>query len=214
MKTIIVSGFRRFGTYRSNPTETLAGRLHETSLSGYRVIPVVYDANIPKDDRGEKLLALAHQLDASGIISLGVDSQKRGLCVERIARNIILNAKYCPPELQNTRVDATRSLGEELNLHRGPWALYNFQRLCAERHIPTEISHDAGGFCCNHLAYQVLAAQKRGIVPAMPFIFIHVPCSPESIADTSTFQKEDKVALDIRVMAAGIENLATVADLD
>ena len=88
MKTIIVSGFRRFGTYRSNPTETLAGRLHETSLSGYRVIPVVYDANIPKDDRGEKLLALAHQLDASGIISWRRFAEAR-IVRERIARNII-----------------------------------------------------------------------------------------------------------------------------
>lgn len=216
MKTIVVSGFRRFGAYRNNPSEELVKRLHETSMRGYRIIPILFDATIPGDNRGEALLAAAYDAGSSGIISLGVDSQKRGLCVERVARNIVLNEKYCPVELQNTPVDHTRPLNEELQLRREPWMLSDFQILCQERHIPTEISFNAGGFCCNHLAYQVLLAQKRGFARTMPFIFVHVPCTPESITDDDRpeFEKRGKITLDIRIVVAGLERLVTAAELE
>lgn len=211
MKTIIVSGFRRFGAYRCNPTETLVEYLAGETLAGYRVITALFDATIPTDDRGANLLFTAYQFDACAIISLGVDSQKRGLCIEREAKNLVLNAKYCPPELQNTPVDATRPFGEKLELDENPWRLRRFERLCSEESIPVEISHDAGGFCCNHLAYQVCAAQNRGILRTMPFVFVHVPCSPESIPDIGAFVRENKTTMTIPTMEAGLKNLLIAA---
>src|ERR1700756_932049 len=105
MKTIIVTAFLPFGRYPANSSEKLARAIKGCWLSGYHVNIEVFPATIPGYSRAESVLERAVALDAHGIISLGMASGKKGLCIEAQTVNRIESAQYCPPELDRTPID-------------------------------------------------------------------------------------------------------------
>ena len=208
MKKIVLSAFKAFGSYAVNPTEIIADRFNKGVLSGFDIVSVVFESVIPKGDRGWYLLSLARRVGACGIVSLGIDSGKTGLCIESVATNLIFNEKYCP-SLSGSPVDDARRYKEKIALDLGPWNIGKFRRGCHLEKIPvTDVSENAGGFCCNHLIYQV-AAQKIAsqYFARIPFAFMHSPCSPESVADPMSFTGSGKVLMSVDDIIRGLEIL-------
>ena len=209
MKKIILSAFKAFGGYAVNPTEIIADRFNKGVLSGFDIVSVVFESVIPKGDRGGYLLSLARRVGACGIVSLGIDSGKKGLCVENLAVNRIFNEKYCPSFLNDTPVDKSREYMERLRLDISDWNIKAFADACRSESISVMDASDAvGGFCCNHLIYQV-AAQKIAsqYFARIPFAFMHSPCSPESVSDPVSFARSGKVLMSVDDIVRGLEIL-------
>jgi len=216
MKTILLCVFGNFGKYRANSTKLAAHALADRTLAGYRIIPVFFRATIPRGDRGRQIFGIARRLGASGIVCLGMASDKTGLCVERWCANLINNAKYCPPWLNGTSIDASRPYGQRVALDLQPWHIWTFRECCIAKHIPVmEPSDDANGFCCNHLIWQLRMAQLnscRGLAD-IPFIFLHIPCSPECVPSHAEFAKAGKVTMTIGQIRDGLGVLLACSSL-
>lgn len=197
MGSIVLSGFRIFGDYLANPTETVAGQLDGKELAGYKVCGFIFEATIPKEDRGARLLRFANKAKVKGIVSLGMASEKKGLCVESLAFNKICNEKYIPATLNNTPINHKRFYGESLTLDLAPWNIPVFQARCKEEGIPVaDVSNDPGGYICNHLMYQVRLAQTAfGELEVIPFAFLHTPCSPPAVRYPEAFTNAGKITM-------------------
>lgn len=215
MKTIILTGFEKFGDYAANPTEIITQQLHGQDLSGCRINSIVYSCTVADAGRGRDLLNKARELAADGIICLGLASEKIGLCVESRTKNWINNPKYCAPEVNGTAIDLDRPYGSVYDLDLSHWNLPQFKERCLERGIPVmEVSQDAGGYCCNQLLYQLEHARRQGqglVTP--PIVFIHIPCSEETVRDLEAFRSSGKTLLPIEKVIEGIRTLLEVASL-
>lgn len=210
MKKIIITAFAPFGAYPVNSTQRVLDILKEGEV--LEIIPVVYEAIIPANDRGKELVDMALAYKASAILSLGMASEKRGVCIERCAANATDNPKYCPPELQKTAIRTDRAYGEKIRLDIDPWRTELFSQKCKEEGIPVENSYDAGGFCCNHLAYQTRLTLLEKEIP-LPFLFVHLPCCMEAVPNMEDFIKAGKITYPPTLMAKGIELLLNGARL-
>mgnify|MGYP003394272547 CR=1 FL=1 len=163
MKKIIVSAFGPFSDYKINSSATVANLLRGIDLAGYRIVPVIFPANIPKsnEDRGKILFSKAVDCNAKAIISLGMASDCRGMRIEHFARNKIFNLKYCPPDLNGAVIDSALSYDSVLPMNLNPWHSSEFAQEALKIDVKVEFSADAGGFCCNHLAYQLARQEQR-----------------------------------------------------
>jgi len=215
VKNIVLSGFGVFGTYPVNPTKIVAQQLHGRTVSGFKIYSRVFSAAIPRGNLGRNLLGMARDLNASGVISLGMDSGKIGICVESAAVNRFFNEKYLPSYLNGTAITNRYPQEQRFGLDLKPWQIPLFQCYCHHSGIPImDISMDAGGFCCNHLMYQVRLTQLTyGLYSQIPFIFIHIPCSPEAILDPHAFAKLGKVMIPIEQVMNAVELLLACAVL-
>lgn len=215
MHTIVLSGFRPFGSYRENLSEIVVNELSGTTFAGYRIESTVFDATIPNGNRGEELLSIARRHQARGMVSLGIDSSKSGICIETIATNRISNAKYCPPHLEGSLIDEDRAYAAPLLMSLRPWNLKRFRIGCDEEDVPvTALSHDAGGFCCNHLMYQVTKAQmQRPKEERIPYLFLHLPCSPGAISDQRAHGQSGKITMDSHTAIRGLWHLLAATKL-
>ncbi|MDO8492326.1 MAG: hypothetical protein Q7S34_01640 [bacterium] len=212
---ILLTGFRSFGLYRENSSEQVARALSSKKLSGYQIEPFLFSASIPGiAKRGEEMFEQAMSHGYRAIISLGMASECRGIRIETIATNRIDSEKYCP-EISGTPVDCTRGYRDELQINLRPWEVDEFYLQCWKQSIPVEFSHDAGGFCCNHLAYECALAQLKRIrnENTVPFIFLHVPCCPEAVEGLEGFAESGKVIMDTKTIIRGLEILLSGADL-
>ncbi len=215
MKTIILSAFSPFGDYPANTTELVANKLNGKVLSGYRIHAEIFQAMIPRDDRGTYLLETAEHMDASCIICLGMGSEIIGLQTENVAVNRVYSAKYCTVNQNWSRVDIMRPYGELLELDVGVWNIASFKENCAKMGLDASESHKPSAFCCNHLMYQLRLAQLRDeAFIEIPWIFIHVPCSPESVPEPSdAFKKSGKITLEVSGVIRGLEILISGATI-
>jgi len=210
MKRIIITAFAPFGAYPVNSTQRVLDILKSGEV--FEIIPVVYEAIIPANNRGKELVDMALAHEASAILSLGMASEKKGVCIEGCAVNVIDNPKYCPPPLQKTAIRADRAYGENIRLDLDPWCIEHFSERCIVEGIPVEYFYDAGGFCCNHLAYQTrLALLESGM--SLPFLFVHLPCCTEAVPNMGDFIRAGKVVRPPELMAKGIELLLNGARL-
>ena len=216
MKTIICAAFKRFGAYTANSAELAVRKVANRVVAGYKIRTVFFRTTIPRGNRGKRLFNLARHIGASGIVCPGMASDKTGLCAETTATNIIDNTKYCPAEINGTAIDASRPYGQKVILDLQPWHIWGFCELCRNRKIPvTKPSNDANGFCCNHLMWQLRMAHlnsPRGKADT-PFIFLHVPCSPEAVLDPIEFAKAGKTTITINQIVSGLRLLLTYSSL-
>jgi pyrrolidone-carboxylate peptidase len=213
MRTIIFTGFRPFGTYKANATGMVATQIGGTKMGGFKIASVLYETTISKKNRGAELFAYAKLTNAAAIVSMGMASEKTGLCVEAVAVNRIYHSKYVTGEDNNKPVDASRPYLENLGLDLAPWNVDAFSNRCRAKSIPVMApSSESGGFCCNQLMYQYRVEQlTRG--RQIPFIFFHVPCCPEAVSDPIAFAEAGKVTMETSKIIWGLEVLLEGASL-
>lgn len=213
MKTIVLSAFDVFGDYIANSTQLLANRINGTEIGGYHVSAYILSAHIPTYDRGVLLLDKARDLNAQGIISLGMSSAVLGPAVERRAVNMV-NSKYCRPEDNSQVISSAHALGEWFDMDMSGWNVDAFISQCQSHGIFASQSSDPGAFCCNHLMLQAhLARLGDQRYSKIPIIFLHLPCTRQCVLNPDSFLSSGKQFMDLESMIVAMRILLETSSL-
>lgn len=195
MTTILLTGFEPFGGDSRNPSGDAVLAV-DAGWSGPQtlvaaVLPVTFDG------AGAELARLIDEHSPDIVLATGLAGNRAVVSVERIGVNLI-DARI-PDNVGAQPIDAPSIAG-------APAAYFStlpvkaIARDIAAAGIPSEVSHSAGTFVCNHALFTALhvSAQRTGIRAG----FLHVPWSAEHApsADAATLPLADIArALDIAV---------------
>jgi pyroglutamyl-peptidase len=173
VRTVLVTGFERFGPHSANPTEEAVRRLPET-LAGARVVtgvlPVVYGRC------ADAALALVAEHRPDAVVLTGLAAGRTAVTPERVAINL--------RDTSGTEAfadNAGAAPRDEPIIEGGPAGIFATlpnRRIVAELRsagIPAELSSSAGTFICNETMYAVLHSLSSRGAHAPPAGFIHVP---------------------------------------
>lgn len=196
---ILLTGFDPFGGEPINPSWEAVRVLHGRRIGGHRVVarqlPTEFAASL-------RLLKLAMR-ESTPTIVLGVGQAggRSQLSLERVAIN-----------LQDARIpdNAGAQPIDEPVIAGAPAAYFSTLPLKAmlaalhEAGVPAGISHTAGTYVCNHIAYAMLhgSARKRGVRAG----FVHIPWLPSQAAS-----RHDAASMALENMVRGLEIALRVA---
>jgi pyroglutamyl-peptidase len=198
---ILLTGFDPFGGETINPSWEAARALHGRRIGGHRVVA----RQIPTEFAASLRLLKAALRETAPAIVLGVGQAggRAQLSLERVAIN-----------LQDARIpdNAGAQPIDEPVIAGAPAAYFStlpLKAMLAALHdagVPATISHTAGTYVCNHLAYAMLhwTARKRGVRAG----FIHIPWLPVQAASrhcASSMALEEMVGgLEIALRVAAV----------
>jgi pyroglutamyl-peptidase len=196
---ILLTGFDPFGGETINPSWEAARALHGRRIGGYRVVA----RQIPTEFAASLRLLRAALRETAPAIVLGVGQAggRAQLSLERVAIN-----------LQDARIpdNAGAQPIDESVIAGAPAAYFStlpLKAMLAALHdagVPATISHTAGTYVCNHLAYAMLhwTARKRGVRAG----FIHIPWLPVQAAS-----RHGAASMALEEMVRGLEIALRVA---
>ncbi len=211
MPKIFIVGFGQFGEYLANSSELVVKELRKKKSRRMQLGFEVFPGDVPGYDRGWGLFELAGFYERSdGIIILNMSHEKRGLCIEKRAYNRISDPLYAPKERQNQRIDPEVPYDKAYRLDLDFWKIGHFVKECAKAKIPTQVSSDPGGFCGNHLMFQLCKLQRveRKKYGHIPWIFLNIPCSPEALPESSAeFLETECATMKIADVIRGLDIL-------
>ncbi|MET8569526.1 pyroglutamyl-peptidase I [Streptomyces sp. NPDC004783] len=177
MTRVLITGFAPFGGEEVNPSWRAASLVAAEPPEGLSVtaveLPCVF---------GESLDALRDAVRAAGpdlVLCLGQAGGRPGVTVERVAVNI--DDARIPDNKGRRPIDEPVVPG-------GPAAYFSTLPVKAcvaamrEAGVPAAVSHTAGTFVCNHVAYGL----GHLIATEFPHVrggFVHVPWAPEQVTD-------------------------------
>jgi pyroglutamyl-peptidase len=172
---ILLTGFDPFGGERVNPSWEAVHALHGRRIGGHRVVARL----LPTEFAGSLRALKAAMREAAPAILLGVGQAggRDRLSIERVAIN--LQDARIPDNAGAQPIDLPVIPG-------GPAAYFSSLPVKAmlaalqEHGLPAGLSHSAGTYVCNHIAYAMLhlAAKRRGTRAG----FIHIPYLPGQAA--------------------------------
>lgn len=172
---ILLTGFDPFGGESINPSWEAVRALHGRRIGGHRVearlLPTEFAASL------RTLKAAVRETAPAILLGVGQAGGRDRLSIERVAIN-----------LQDARIpDNAGAQPIDLPVIPDAPAAY-FCTLPVKamlaalqaQGLPAELSHTAGTYVCNHVAYAMLhlAAKRRGARAG----FIHIPYLPEQAA--------------------------------
>ena len=172
---ILLTGFDPFDGETVNPSWEAVRALHGRRVGGHLVVtrqlPTEFAASL-------RLLKTAmRELKPAIVLGVGQAGGRPQLSLERVAIN-----------LQDARIpdNASAQPIDEPVIAGAPAAYFStlpLKSMLAALHdagLPAEISHSAGTYVCNHIAYAMLhlAAKRRGVHAG----FIHIPYLPAQAA--------------------------------
>lgn len=202
---ILLTGFDPFGGEPINPSWEAVRALHGKRIGGHRVVarqlPTEFAASL------RLLQAAMREVKPAIVLGVGQAGGRPQLSLERVAIN-----------LQDARIpdNAGAQPVDEAVIADGPAAYFSTLPVKAMLEalllagLPAEISHSAGTYVCNHIAYAMLhlASKRRGVRAG----FIHIPYLPAQAARrrgaASMAQAEVERGLRIALLAA----VATTVD--
>ena len=201
---ILLTGFDPFGGESVNPSWEAVRALHGRRLGGHRVearlLPTEFAASL------RVLKTAVRETKPVVLVGIGQAGGRDRLSIERVAIN-----------LQDARIPdnaGARPIDQPV-IDGGPAAYFSTLPVKAmlaalQAHgLPAELSHTAGTYVCNHLAYAMLhlAAKRRGVRAG----FIHIPYLPEQAA---RLHGKPSMALDdvVRGLEIALRTAATVHD--
>jgi len=172
---ILLTGFDPFGGETVNPSWEAVRALHGRRVGGHRVVaqqlPTEFAASL------RLLKAAMRELKPAIVLGVGQAGGRAQLSLERVAIN-----------LQDARIpdNAGAQPIDEPVIAGAPAAYFSTLPLKAmlaalhETGLPAAISHTAGTYVCNHLAFAMLhlAAARRGTRAG----FSHIPWLPTQAA--------------------------------
>ncbi|CAM5606076.1 pyroglutamyl-peptidase I [Rhodanobacter lindaniclasticus] len=196
---ILLTGFDPFGGETVNPSWEAARALHGRRIGGHRVVarqmPTQFAASL------RLLRAALRETTPAIVLGVGQAGGRTQLSLERVAIN-----------LQDARIpdNAGAQPIDEPVIAGAPAAYFSTLPLKAmlaalhEAGVPTGISHTAGTYVCNHLAYAMLhwSARKRGVRAG----FIHIPWLPAQAAS-----RHGAASMALEEMVRGLEIALRVA---
>lgn len=169
---ILLTGFDPFGGESINPSWEAVRALHGRRLGGHRVearlLPTEFAASL------RVLKSAWREVKPAIVIGVGQAGGRDRLSIERVAIN-----------LQDARIpdNAAAQPIDQPVIPGGPAAYFSTLPVKAmlaavqAAGLPAELSHSAGTYVCNHLAYAMLhlGAKRRGVRAG----FIHIPYLPQ-----------------------------------
>lgn len=172
---ILLTGFDPFGGELINPSWETVRALHGKRIGGHvvvaRQLPTEFAASL------RLLKATVREVKPAILLGVGQAGGRHQLSLERVAIN-----------LQDARIpdNAGAQPVDEPVIADGPAAYFStlpIKAMLAALHaagLPAEISHSAGTYVCNHIAYAMLhlASKRRGLRAG----FIHIPYLPVQAA--------------------------------
>ncbi|HZX69696.1 MAG TPA: pyroglutamyl-peptidase I [Rhodanobacter sp.] len=172
---ILLTGFDPFGGETINPSWQAVRALHGRRVGGHvvvaRQLPTEFAASL------RLLKAAVRELKPALMLGVGQAGGRTQLSLERVAIN-----------LQDARMpdNAGAQPIDEPVIDGAPAAYFStlpLKTMLAALHdagVPAQISHSAGTYVCNHIAYAMLhlASGKRGVRAG----FIHIPYMPMQVA--------------------------------
>lgn len=172
---ILLTGFDPFGGENINPSWEAVRALHGRRIGGHRVVARLLPTEFAASLR--MLKAAVRETAPAILLGVGQAGGRERLSIERVAIN-----------LQDARIpDNTGAQPIDLPVIAGAPAAY-FSTLpvkamlaaLREHGLPAALSHTAGTYVCNHVAYAMLhlAATRRGVRAG----FMHIPYLPEQAA--------------------------------
>ncbi|MDY0909161.1 pyroglutamyl-peptidase I [Microbacterium sp. CFBP9034] len=186
MTTILLTGFEPFGGDAVNPSGEAVRRVDagwdgpETLVTA--ILPVTFDGARAELGR----LIDVHRPEL--VIATGLAGNRAAISVERVAVNL-LDARI--PDNAGAQPVDEPSVGDGPAAYFASLPVKAIARDIAAAGIPSEVSHWAGTFVCNHAFYTALHAtsRSRGIRAG----FLHVPWSAEHApsADAATLPLAD-----------------------
>jgi pyroglutamyl-peptidase len=171
MPTILLTGFGPFPGAPFNPTGPLVERLlrlRRPRLANAKIIPHIFPTSYAAVDRDLSVLLARHKPDA--LLMFGLAPRARALRIETWARNAV---SLLPDAAGIALPRRTIAAG-------GPAAIAipapAHRLLAAVRaaRVPATLSHDAGRYLCNYLAWRAAAAAGNNGGPQLA-AFVHVP---------------------------------------
>jgi len=172
---VLVTGFEPFAGAAINPSWEVARGLHGQRIAGTSVIaeqlPCVFATSL------QTLQAALTRHRPRAVLCLGLAGSRSAISLERVAVNLIDaripdNAGAQPVD-QPVLAGAPAAYFTKLPVKRIAAALRG-------QGLAVELSHSAGSFVCNQVAYGLLHAVRRR--PACAAGFIHLPPLPEQAA--------------------------------
>jgi len=190
MKNILITGFRSFGKYKANSTEQFL-KSHSV-LGDLYLHSFIFSASTfanDAEDFGFEVVKTARALKAVAIISLGMASDVKGLRIETRAINWSAG-KYCLDFEKERKLNPLYPGWDTKEVNLKHWDIdFMFKNLTdLNIKFEKEMSDKAGTYCCNALMYRILTA--LGSASDIPYIFLHIPCSAEAVADLDDFAKD------------------------
>jgi pyroglutamyl-peptidase len=172
---ILLTGFDPFDGETVNPSWEAVRALHGRRVGGHLVVarqlPTEFAASL------RLLKAAMRELRPMIVLGVGQAGGRPQLSLERVAIN-----------LQDARIpdNAGAQPIDEPVIAGAPAAYFStlpLKSMLGALHgagLPAEISHSAGTYVCNHIAYAMLhlAAERRGVRAG----FIHIPYLPTQAA--------------------------------
>ncbi len=166
---ILITGFGPFPDQPYNPSSGLVGTL-SVLFSGaantrFLILPTEYGRGLGQ--LNDELTAY----DPDVVMCFGVAAQTQAIGLEKVAHNwrscrIPDAARYVPSD-PLIEPGGPKHLQSTLPLHTHMTGL-------RDRHIPVDISEDAGLYICNAALYNILAHARRREKPVAAG-FIHIP---------------------------------------
>lgn len=200
MKTALVTGFETFGEYATNPSEWLVLSADKQEVNDHKINSLVFPSivTIPEkiENPGNIIVDKAKEIGASAIISFGITSNASGFRIEQTGTNWINNEKYCTAFENNKPLEQSRPIKEQLKNDLSLWDMEKMKELFAKSNIPfeDEISNNPGYYSCNGLIYRTLLAMQQKNLN-IPYLFVHFPCTEESIQFITDFDREKKILI-------------------
>ena len=171
LPSILLCGFDAFGGEAINPSWEAVRALHGTHIAGHLVVtrelPTEFDASL------RALKKAMRETKPAIVFGVGQAGGRTQLSLERVAIN--LQDARIPDNAGAQPVDVPVIVG-------GPAAYFatvpvkTMLAALREAGLPAEISHSAGTYVCNHIAYAMLhlTGSQRGVRAG----FMHIPYAP------------------------------------
>ncbi|KUM99529.1 Pyrrolidone-carboxylate peptidase [Streptomyces yokosukanensis] len=197
MTRVLITGFAPFGGARINPSWQAASLVAAEPPAGLTVtaaeLPCVFRDSV------DALREAVRESDPELVLCLGQAGGRPGVTVERVAINV--DDARIPDNAGNRPIDEPVVPG-------GPAAYFSTLPVKAcvaalrAAGVPAAVSHTAGTFVCNHVAYGLghLIATE---LPHARGGFVHVPWAPEQVTDgTAPALEPSTVARGLRALLA------------
>ena len=173
MQKILLTGFEKFQTASSNPTEAIVNHLGAQKIPG--LITAVLPVEFGRSWQILKQLLDEHQPDV--VIALGQAEGRSQITPEKIAINLD-NARI-PDNAGNSPINQPIVNGGADGLFT-TLPIDSYVEKLKKGEIPANISYSAGTFVCNHLFYELQNYCKDKEIQSG---FIHVPLMESQAAE-------------------------------
>lgn len=172
---LLLTGFEPFGGETINPSWEVARSLHGREIDSARVVaeplPCAFGRSLPA------LQAALRRHRPAAVLCLGLAGSRSAISIERVAVNLA-DARIADNDGAQPLDQPVCAGGPAAYFLRLP-AKAIVARLLAQG-LPAELSHSAGSFVCNQVAYGLMRSLRRR--PGVPAGFIHLPPLPQQAA--------------------------------